>query len=266
MIDEAKWDETTELTQRSYASIWKRLVNDKDLMLVAFRGAPYGLLVHWIVETQDYATCTGTACGHCKANVKKSARVLLNVFVLDEQRMMVFEGSGKTYETINDARKETGKKFESTAWQVTRHGAAGNTKTRYAVWPKRDLTPEELALIAKTPLHDLKRAAAEARDDEEEDRPAPTAAQPPAAAPDPDAKIAPAVVAEFRKRLGPLPVREKAYKPILAYFGCARLDEIRASDEHRARGLIEAAERGEPIPPPPPKPASQPTNELDEFA
>jgi hypothetical protein len=260
MIDEAKWNRTTEFTQQNYAGRWKRLANDKDQMLVAFLAAPLPLLVHWLQALQDYAPCMNAGCVHCKAGVKKSVRVLLNVFALDEQRMMIFECSGKTYETINDARKETGKDFAVKTWQVTRHGAAGSTKTRYTVWPKRDLTAEEMALIAKTPLHDLESAAAEARDDDDEDRPAPTAAAP-AAAPDPDAKISPAVVAEFRKRLGPLHVREKAYKPILTYFGCARLDEIPASDEHRARSLIDRAERGESIPPPP-----APTNELDEFA
>ena len=259
MSEETGWSSADELVKRNYGGIHKRLPNDKDSMLVAFRGAPYGMEVHWLTALQDYAPCTGTGCVHCKANVKRSARVLLNVFVLGENVMRVFEGSGKTYETIKEARKETGEKFERTAWQITRHGAAGDTKTRYSVWPKRDLTGEELAVITKTALHDLKRAA-EAPEDESEARRAP-AAPPPSAAQDADAKLAPAVLAEFRERLRPLPLREKAYKPILAFFGCARLDEIRASDEHRARSLIERAERGESIPLP-----SPPNTELDEFA
>jgi hypothetical protein len=261
MSEEAGWSSADELVKRNYGGIHKRLPNDKDSMLVAFRGAPYGMEVHWLTALQDYAPCTGAACVHCKANVKRSARVLLNVFVLGENAMKVFEGSGKTYETIKEARKETGEKFEKTAWQITRHGAAGDTKTRYSVWPKRDLTTEELSIIAKTALHDLKRAA-EIPDDESEGRRGPAAPPPSSGGQDPDAKLAPAVLAEFRDRLRPQPMREKAYKPILAFFGCARLDELRASDEHRARNLIERAERGEAIPPPPPPPQT----ELDEFA
>ncbi len=172
--------------------------------------------------------------------------------------MMVIEVTGKTFEDICVVRDSVGD-LEKKVLVITRHGAPGNTKTRYTVWPKRDTTAEEQAIIAKTPLHDLKRAAAEARDGEDEDHPTPTGS-PTSTARDSNAAIAPPVVGEFRKRLRDLP-RDKAYEPILRFLGAKRLDEIRAADEHRARGLIERAERGEDIPPPPP-----PSNELDEFA
>lgn len=250
------WTRTKELTQRNAGGKFKRLQNDKEQMAVAVCGDPYGIETHWLTSTQDYAPCTGAGCEHCKEGTKKSSRVMLNVYVLEESAMKIFECSGKTFETVCDLRDN----MDLTKWAllVTRHGAAKSTKTRYTVLPKRELTAEERATIAKTPLHDLAHA-----DDEDEARPAP-APQAPSAPRDPDAKIPPDVVAEFRKRLSPLPVREKAYKPILAFFGCARLDEIRAADEHRARNLVDRAERGESIPPPPPK--AGPTNELDEFS
>lgn len=258
MSEDAGWKETRALYRRNSGSMFLGLRGNNDQAEGVICGAPYGREVHWDPEAQDYVSCTGTVCGHCKAALKKTTRVLVNIWPPGEQRMMVIEVTGKTFEDICAVRDSVGD-LEKKVLVITRHGAPGNTKTRYTVWPKRDVTAEEQAILAKTPLHDLKHAAAEARDDEDEDGPAPTAA-PPSAAPDPGATIAAPVVAEFRKRLRDLP-RDKAYEPMLKFLGAKRLDEIRASDEHRARSLIERAERGEALPPPSPA-----NDELDEFA
>ena len=38
---------------------------------------------------------------------------------------------------------------------------------------------------------------------------------------------------------------------VLGVFGCERMDDVLAADEDKARALVERAERGEPIAPPP---------------
>jgi hypothetical protein len=178
---------------------------------------------------------------------------MFNVFVFEQNGMKVHECSGKTYEDLYNLAESLD--FGKWAIQVTRHGAAKSTKTKYSITPKREITAQERALADAAPLHDLATADA-ARDDEDE---APAAPPPRNAPPDPNARIAPPVVAEFRERLRRLP-KETAYYPILGTFGCERLDEILAADEHKARGLIERVERGEKIAPPPAK------NEPDDFA
>ncbi len=212
-MTDAEWNGVKALAKRNSGSIWLRTPNNNDQAQGVICGAPYGREVHWDPTTQDYASCTGTGCGHCKATLKKTTRVLMNIWPPEEQRMMVIEVTGKTFEDICVVRDSVG-----------------------------DL--EKKVLV---------------RDGEDEDHPTPTGS-PTSTARDSNAAIAPPVVGEFRKRLRDLP-RDKAYEPILRFLGAKRLDEIRAADEHRARGLIERAERGEDIPPPPP-----PSNELDEFA
>ena len=64
MTNEAKWNSTNELVQRNSGGIHKRLVNDKDQMLVAFRGDPHGTEMHWLTALQDYAPCAATGCVH----------------------------------------------------------------------------------------------------------------------------------------------------------------------------------------------------------
>jgi len=242
------WDRAKELTLKNAGGIFFRLQNDGEKAVVVFRGVPFATEVHW--TGGKYVDCDGAACEHCKDGSGLSTRVKLNVFLVAERAMKIFECSGKTFHDILEVRDKYG--VDAWSFQIKRSGAAGSTKTKYSVLPEKQLTADEQAHINALPLHNLEAA----HDDEEEATSPATSAR----RPDPNAPIAPAVVTEFRSRLRQLP-KEKAYYPILGAFGCERLDEIRAADEAMARSLIERAERGEAIAPPPP-----PANELDEFA
>jgi hypothetical protein len=245
------WTQAKEITQRNSGGVFLRLVNDGESFIGCVRGAPLASEKHWMNATEEYVTCTGKGCDPCGKGIKKTSRVMLNVYVFAQSAMKIFECSGKTFEDVCNVRDN----FDLGKWaiEVKRNGAAKSTKTKYTVFPKREMTAAERALADAAPLHDL--ANAEERGDDDDVPPPP----PPPAAQDPNARIAAPVVAEFRERLRRLP-KEAAYYPILGAFGCERLDEIRVADEHRARTLIERAERGEKIAPPPAK------NELDDFA
>jgi hypothetical protein len=238
------WDRAKELTQKNAGGVFIRLQNDGEKFVGAFRGEPLPRETHWVGE--EYVECVGKGCEKCAKGVKLTTRVKINVFVLPNKAMKIFEASGKGFQDILGVREKYG--VDKWCFEVKRHGAAKSTKTKYSILPERELTADERKAADTAPLHNLESA-----EDDEDDVPA--------APPDPHTRIAPPVVAEFRERLRRLP-KEAAYYPILGAFGCERLDEILAVDEHRARTLIERAERGERVIPPSP---SAGKNELDEF-
>ena len=247
------WKQAKEITQRNSGGVFLRLQNDGESFIGAIRGNPLASEKHWLKASEEYATCVGKGCEHCARNVKKTTRVMLNIYVFAQTAMKIHECSGKTFEDLCNVRDS----FDLGKWaiEVKRHGAAKSTKTKYTVFPKREMTSQERAQADAAPLHDL----ATADDGVEDEDDAPPAAPPASPPVDPNATIAAPVVAEFRERLRRLP-KETAYYPILGVFGCERLNEILAVDEHKARTLIERAERGEKIAPPVAK------NEIDEFA
>ena len=238
------WDRAKELTQKNAGGIFIRLQNDGEKFVAAFRGDPFAREMHWVGE--EYGECTGKGCEGCAKGTKLTTRVKINVFAVAEKAMKIFECSGKTFQDLLAVREKYG--VDKWCFEVKRHGAAKLTKTKYSVLPERELSADERKAADSAPLHNL-----EVAEDDEGD-----AAPPPRSA-DQNARIIPAIVAEFRERLRRLP-KETAYYPILGTFGCERLDEILAVDEHRARALIERAERCERLATPP-----APKNELDEF-
>jgi hypothetical protein len=238
------WDRAKELTQKNAGGIFIRLQNDGEKFVGSFRGDPFPREMHWVGE--EYVECARKGCEQCAKGAKLTTRVKINVFIVAEKAMKIFESSGKAFQDILAVRDKYG--VDKWCFEVKRHGAAKSTKTKYSILPERELSPDERKAADSAPLHNL-----EAVEDDEDDA---ASAAPPA---DPHTKIAPAVAAEFRERLRRLP-KETAYYPLLGTFGCERLDEILAADEHKARTMIERAERGERIAPPP-----APKNELDEF-
>jgi hypothetical protein len=245
------WKQAKEITQRNSGGVFIRLQNDGESFIGAIRGGPLASEKHWLKSSEEYAECTGKGCEHCARGIKKTTRVMFNVYVFAQTAMKIHECSGKTFEDLCNLRDSLD--LGKWAVEIKRHGAAKSTKTKYTVFPKRETTAQERAQADAAPLHDLATADA-AREDDDEVPPPPPAAPPP----DLNARIAAPVVAEFRERLRPLP-KEAAYYPILGTFGCERLADILAVDEHKARTLIERAERGENLAPPA-------KNELDDFA
>ena len=237
------WDGAKELTQKNAGGIFIRLQNDGEKFVAAFRGDPFAREMHWVGE--EYGECTGKGCEGCAKGSKLTTRVKINVFAVAEKAMKIFECSGKTFQDLLAVREKYG--VDKWCFEVKRHGAAKSTKTKYSVLPERELSAES-GRRRTPPPSTTSRSPKTTR-----------VTQPPRCGPRTRTRGLPAIVAEFRERLRRLP-KDTAYYPILGTFGCERLDEILAVDEHRARALIERAERGERLNTPP-----APKNELDEF-
>jgi hypothetical protein len=169
----------------------------------------------------------------CAKGVQAKARVRMNYFDLAEGVTKVWEGGPLFLRDLKILKKKYG--LADTSFEITRQGTGKNTK--YTILPDKPLTAEQKAKIAATPLHNL--AEQDADDDDDDDDEKTTAA---AAA---TSTIASTVRDEFISRLQALK-SEQALFAFLGEFGCERIGDVLASDEQRARRLLESLERKKP--------------------
>jgi hypothetical protein len=165
----ASWDLVSdrleEIKRRN--SVFIRLEDDGDSVIVAFVGEPRIREVHW--TGAEYKDCEGEGCALCARNVRATAKVMLNAFEQEMELMRVFECGASTFKTVLKAVKKYG-----LAWwfEVERQGAKGDPKTTYTVLPEAALTDKDAALVDQAPLHDLYNLGSDDfPKDDEEDRP-----------------------------------------------------------------------------------------------
>jgi hypothetical protein len=269
------WAKTQEAMENQGSSTFVRLENDGDKAVVALCGAPYHRDICFNEKTNSYEAWDEAAKA---AGRKKTARYAMNAFVTSVKgkelgEMRVLEMNFNTMTTVIGLKDKYG--FSKYLFEITRHGAKGDTKTTYQILPDKEITDAQRALFGAPdpkdpdgwvegtmPLRDLEEATAKEEagadaavtDDVKKDgkkskektngttapaTAAPAATTVPAAAPanGDGAVLSKEVVAEIIGKLKPLD-KDKGIVPFLAKFPYAKkVSEIRVSDEAAARAL-----------------------------
>ena len=145
----------------------------------------------------------------------------------------MIEGGTAWFKDVVKVRDKYG--LERYAFEIERHGAAGDTKTTYTILPDERLTEEQRAEVAALQLHDLGkvlagggRAAGGGGDFNSYDK-TPS-----------DALVEAKSASELVTRLKSLP--REAVDSFLKKFGVKRVRDLKASDEKAAREFVSGLE------------------------
>lgn len=267
------WTRTQEAMDNQGSSTFLRLENDGDKAVVAFCGSPFHRDICFNEKTKTYEAWDERAKA---AGRKKTSRYAMNVFVIsakgaDVNEMRVLDMNFQTMQQVIALKDKY--TLSKCSFEITRHGAKGDTKTTYQILPDKDISAEQRAACGspdpKDPdgwvegtaqLIDLEESTAKGEtddstavsDDLKKDAkkpksngttsasaPASPPASPPATPPaaSPGDAISKAAAAEIIEKLKPLD-KDKGIVPFLAKFPYAKkVSELRASDEAAAREL-----------------------------
>ena len=221
------WDHAQGMADKhsgSGSGLFVRLANNGDKIVGAFLGEPYAREVHWGGER--YEECSGDGCGFCDEGKRPSLRVSMNFYVPSEDDVKIIEGGVTWFKDLLKARDKYG--LAQWLFEVERHGAAGDPKTSYTILPEEKLTPEQIKKIDALRLHDLPKVVSGGEDgfDSYDKGSSKTI----------DARTA----SELMPRLKALP--RAALDTFLAELGIQRVRDLNASEEKKARALLERLE------------------------
>ena len=220
------WDTTKELAdQHGISGLFVRLADDGDKVVGAFLGDPYPREMHW--APKSWKECPEDSCNLCVNGERPSLRVSINFYVLATKNLKIIEGGVMWFNDIVKARKNHG--LDKTLFEIERHGAAHDTRTRYTILPKRDqpLTPELKQEIDGLRLYDLPKVlSGGGNNGKSHNSRAGT--------------IDPRTASHFTARLKTLPV--EAATTFVERFDVQRIRDVKAADEDSARAFIETLE------------------------
>jgi len=180
----------------------------------------------------------------CRKGVPTKVRVRMNFFDFAQNAMKIWEGGSPFLRDLKVLKKKYG--LADQAFELTRQGTGKNTK--YIILPdNKPLTPEVKAKIAAVPLHNL----AEQDDDEDHDDDEGTVLGTERLVHavhrrriDSDESHPPSATSSSRV-LQALKSEDALYA-FLGEFHIERIGDVLASDEQRARRLLESLERKKP--------------------
>lgn len=147
------WD-TAEKRAKESQSIFVKLENDGDTVVVAFLGEPHVREVWWNEPAGTFEDFTDA---HAKAGKTPSAKFKLNVFNKETQKAQILEVNAGTMTTIGGCRAKYG--LEKFWFEVKRNGKKGDTKTVYSVLPDKEIAADELKMLKDVKLHDLAKTS-----------------------------------------------------------------------------------------------------------
>ena len=263
------WGKTQEAMENQGSSTFLRLEGDGDKAVVAFCGAPFHRDICYNEKTKTYEAWDDAAKA---AGRKKSSRYAMNVFTVsvkgaETNEMKVIDMNFNTMQSVIALKDKYG--LAKCLFEVTRHGAKGDTKTQYQILPDADISPAVRAACGspdpKDPdnwvegtsaLIDLEEVTAKgdsaesAVTDDLKSKakgtngaaaaatPATPRASSAAPAPTPNGEpLSKVAAAEIIEKLKPLD-KDKGILPFMQKFPYAKkVSEIRASDEAAARKL-----------------------------
>ena len=221
------WDKAKGMADKhsgSGSGLFVRLANNGDKIVGAFVGEPYAREVHWGGER--YEECPGDDCGFCEEGKRPSLRVSMNFFVPAEGDLKIIEGGVIWFKDLLKARDKYG--LDKWLFEVERHGAAGDPKTTYTILPEEKLTPDQVKEIDGQRFHDLpKLVSGDADSFDSYDK-------------DSGKTIDARTASELMPRLKALP--RAALDTFLAELGIQRVRDLNASEEKKARALLERLE------------------------
>ena len=224
------WERARQIAEQHAASgsLFVRLVNDGDKVEGVFLGEPHVREVHW--DGDGYVECTGKElCDACEGGKRPSLRASINMFVLTDKAVKIFEGSLSWFKDLVRCREKYG--LDKWAYEIQRRGAAGSTKTHYALLPHEQLTEAQHEKLLTLELHDLVRVTAgQGADEDTSPRGGGTAKE------DPNKKIALDVAEELMASLKRLPAA--TVQKFLKTFSIARIRDLSARSEEAAFAFI----------------------------
>lgn len=200
------WDVTEQAMENQGGGTFLRLENDGDKAVGAFCGPPFVRERCFNEKTNAYEEWNAAAQA---AGRKKQTRYAMNFYATSIKgkpinEMRVFDMNFATMTTVIGLRDKYG--VGRSLFEITRHGAKGDTKTTYQILPDQNITPEQSAIFGTpvpndrnawtegtVPLIDLEEATARdedaaVADDVKKDNKKPAAAKP--ATPPPAANTA----------------------------------------------------------------------------
>jgi hypothetical protein len=141
------WDATEEAMESQGSSTFLRLAGDGDKAVVALCGAPFHRAICFNEKTNTYEPWDDAAKS---AGRRKTSRYAINAFVVSLKgkpvgEMRVLEMNFNTITTVVGLRDKYG--FGKYLFEITRHGAANDTKTTYQILPDKEITAEQRALF-----------------------------------------------------------------------------------------------------------------------
>ncbi len=227
------WNQAQSLADKhaSQGGIFVRLENDGDKIVGAFCGDPHPREVIWTGE--GYEPYDEDSPAH--KGKRPSLKVALNFYV-PGQGMKIYEGGTRWFQDLLKVRDKYG--LDTWTFEIERHGAKGDTKTKYSLLPEEKIDAALRAEIDAADLHDLANMGGEEGSGST------------------NATVSEADAEAFASKLRGLP--RSAVDHFLAEFGVQRIRDVRAGDGDRAREMLRELE-AKHAPAAPPK-------EVDPFA
>ena len=236
------WDQLKERADELSDSMFLKLEQGEKLITV-FLGDPVPREVVWTGETYlDAASEDGQAL--LKRGKRATFRAAVNVCVLPEYALKVFEMAGSTFKDLYKLREKYG--LDAWCFEIERQ-----TKNKYQMLPERQLTDEETQQIGGLALIDLAgfggtgeqafdtydRATAGADSTG-------SSAEPSQAASNPAVREASVDdIASLTTRLRNLP--KAAVQRFLDHFGVQRVRDLPTDARGKATALLDQLERTE---------------------
>jgi hypothetical protein len=247
------WEHAKQMAERHTSSTFVRLANDGDKVVGVFVGEPLAREVVWTGEKYLDAK-SPEAEKYLKKGRSSSLRVAMNIYVLAENAVKVYEMGATVFKDVFKLRDKYG--LDTWAFEIERHGGKGDNKTSYTILPEQRLDDAMRRKIAQLELHDLEKVLSNTDDgdDGDEERGFDSYGDKQDAPKDKrDRPIDNAILEQVMPRLKVLP-RERLDE-FLKQFKVQRVKDLRAGD-HRA--VLEFLSRIEA--------AMQPSREIDPFA
>jgi hypothetical protein len=247
------WDIAKQMAERHTSGTYLRLANDGDKVVGVFVGEPLSREVVWTGE-KYLDVRNPEAEKYLKKGRSSSLRVAMNIYVLAERAVKIYEMGAVVFKDVFKLREKYG--LDTWAFEIERHGGKGDNKTSYTILPEQRLDDAMRREIAQLELHDLEKVlnnTDNGDDGDEEPRFESYEGKQDAPKDKRDRPIDNAILEQVMPRLKVLP-RERLDE-FLKQFKVQRVKDLRAGD-HTA--VLEFLSRIEA--------AMQPPQEIDPFA
>ena len=247
------WDIAKQMAERHTSTTFLRLANDGDKVVVVFVGEPLSREVVWTGE-KYLDVKSPEAEKYLKKGRSSSLRVAMNVYVLAERVVKVYEMGATVFKDVFKLRDKYG--LDTWAFEIERRGAKGDNKTSYTILPEQRLDDAMRKQLAQLELYDLEKVLSNTDDgdDGDEERGFDSYEDKQDAPKDKrDRPIDSAVLEQVMPRLKVLP-RERLDE-FLKQFKVQRVKDLRAGDQTAVLDFLSRIEA-----------AMQPPQEIDPFA
>jgi hypothetical protein len=231
------WEHAKQMAERHTSSNFVRLANDGDKVVGVFVGEPLAREVVWTGE-KYLDVKSPEAEKYLKKGRSSSLRVAMNIYVLAENVVKVYEMGATVFKDVFKLRDKYG--LDTWAFEIERRGAKGDNKTSYTILPEQRLDDAMRREIAQLELHDLEKVLnnTDSGEDEEqsfdsyEGKQEASTAKHDAPADKQDSPVDSNVVDKMMPRLKMLP--RETLDRFLKKFQVQRVKDLRASDEGAA--------------------------------